>query len=145
MGFGNPYGDPWNLEIVENWVDRLYKMGISIMSLSDTIGVSNPESIDYLFSGLISKYPRVEFGAHLHTSPNKWFEKVDAAFSSGCLRMDSAIKGFGGCPMAKDDLVGNMATENVIAYLSEKDRLEGIDLEEFGIAMQMAERIFPTL
>lgn len=144
MGFGNPYGDPWNLEIVENWVDRLYKMGISIMSLSDTIGVSNPESIDYLFSGLISKYPRVEFGAHLHTHPNKWFEKVDAAFSSGCLRMDSAIKGFGGCPMAKDDLVGNMATENVIAYLSEKKRLAGIDLEEFAISMQMAERIFPT-
>ncbi len=143
MGFGNPYGDPWNLEIVENWVDRLYKMGINIMSLSDTIGVSSKESIEYLFAGLIPKYPRVEFGAHLHTHPNKWFEKVDAAFSNGCLRMDSAIRGFGGCPMAKDELVGNMATENVVEYLLDKNQLPTLDLEAFGVAMQMADRIFP--
>lgn len=143
MGFGNPYGDPWNLSIVENWVDRLYKMGINIMSLSDTIGVSSKESIEYLFSGLIPKYPGVEFGAHLHTHPNKWYEKVDAAFSNGCLRMDSAIRGFGGCPMAKDDLVGNMATENVVEYLKKMGRLPEIDLEAFGAAMRIADRIFP--
>jgi hydroxymethylglutaryl-CoA lyase len=112
-----------NLDIVEEWVDRLNKMGIEIVSLSDTIGVSSRESIEYLFTGLIPKYPDVEFGAHLHTHPDKWYEKVDASFSHGCLRMDSAIKGFGGCPMAKDDLVGNMATENVIQYLIEKGQL----------------------
>lgn len=143
MGFGNPYGDPWNLEIVENWVDRLYKMGIDIMSLSDTIGVSSPDSIEYLFSGLIPKYQGVEFGAHLHTHPSKWYEKVDASFSNGCLRMDSAIRGFGGCPMAKDDLVGNMATENVLEYLIEKGRLQNIDLEQFAVAASIADRIFP--
>ena len=143
MGFGNSYGDPWNLEIAENWVDRLYKMGIETMSLSDTIGVSSPDSIEYLFSGLIPQYPGVEFGAHLHTHPAKWYEKVDASFSHGCMRMDSAIRGFGGCPMAKDDLVGNMATENVIQYLIEKNRLPGIDLEQFAIAITMADRIFP--
>ena len=143
MGFGNPYGDPWNLEIVENWVDRLYKMGIDIMSLSDTIGVSSKESIEYLFKGLIPKYPRVEFGAHLHTHPAKWYEKVDSAFTSGCTRMDSAIRGFGGCPMAKDDLVGNMATENVIEYLLSHKNLPDIDLEQFALAIQMADRIFP--
>jgi len=143
MGFGNPYGDPWNLEIVENWVDRLYKMGVEIMSLSDTIGVSSKESIEYLFSGLIPKYPQVEFGAHLHTHPARWYEKVDASFKSGCLRMDSAIRGFGGCPMAKDDLVGNMATENVIEYLIGKERLPRIDLDAFAEAMHIADRIFP--
>ncbi|MCA0332706.1 MAG: hydroxymethylglutaryl-CoA lyase [Bacteroidetes bacterium] len=143
MGFGNPYGDPWNLDIVEEWVDRLNKMGIEIVSLSDTIGVSSRESIEYLFTGLIPKYPDVEFGAHLHTHPDKWYEKVDASFSHGCLRMDSAIKGFGGCPMAKDDLVGNMATENVIQYLIEKGQLPDIDLEAFGKALRLADEIFP--
>ena len=143
MGFGNPYGDPWNLEIVENWVDRLYKMGIEIMSLSDTIGVSNKESIEYLFSGLIPKYPRVEFGAHLHTHPARWFEKVNAAFGNGCVRMDSAIRGFGGCPMAKDDLVGNMATEHVVEYLLSNQLLPDINLDEFATALKMADNIFP--
>ncbi|MCO6460177.1 MAG: hydroxymethylglutaryl-CoA lyase [Saprospiraceae bacterium] len=143
MGFGNPYGDPWNLDIVEEWVDRLHKMGIDIMSLSDTIGVSSRESIEYLFSGLIPKYPDVEFGAHLHTNPSSWYEKVDAGFTSGCLRMDSAIRGFGGCPMAKDDLVGNMATENVVEYLLAKNSLVDFNLEEFGKAVALADKIFP--
>lgn len=118
MGFGNPYGDPWNVEIVGEWTEKLAKMGVKILSLSDTIGSSTPEVIDYLFSNLIPKYPEIEFGAHLHTTPDSWFEKVDAAYKAGCRRFDGAIKGFGGCPMAKDDLTGNMPTEKMLSYFT---------------------------
>ncbi|HQF48250.1 MAG TPA: hydroxymethylglutaryl-CoA lyase, partial [Flavobacterium alvei] len=99
MGFGNPYGDPWNLEIVSEWTEKLATMGVKILSLSDTVGSSTPEAIQYLFSHLIPKYTTIEFGAHLHTTPDKWFEKMDAAYNSGCRRFDGAIQGFGGCPM----------------------------------------------
>lgn len=118
MGFGNPYGDPWNVEIVGEWTQKLANMGVKILSLSDTIGSSTPEVIDYLFSNLIPKYPEIEFGAHLHTTPDKWHEKVDAAFKAGCTRFDGAIQGFGGCPMAKDDLTGNMPTEKLLSYFT---------------------------
>ena len=113
MGFGNPYGDPWNVDIVRNWIEKLSKMGVKTLSLSDTIGSSNPATIEYLFSNLISAYPAIEFGAHLHTTPATWFEKVDAAYKAGCNRFDGAIQGFGGCPMAKDELTGNMPTEKL--------------------------------
>ena len=113
MGFGNPYGDPWNEDIVGNWTEKLSKMGVKILSLSDTVGSSTPEVISYLFSNLISQYPEIEFGAHLHTTPDKWHEKVNAAFKAGCNRFDGAIKGYGGCPMAKDELTGNMPTEKL--------------------------------
>lgn len=118
MGFGNPYGDPWNVEIVGEWTEKLAGMGVKILSLSDTIGSSTPEVITYLYSNLIPKYPEVEFGAHLHTTPDKWFEKVDAAYKAGCNRFDGAIQGFGGCPMAKDDLTGNMPTEKLLSYFT---------------------------
>jgi len=118
MGFGNPYGDPWNVEIVGEWTEKLANMGVKILSLSDTVGSSTPKVIDYLFSNLIPKYPNIEFGAHLHTTPDKWFEKVDAAYKAGCLRFDGAIKGYGGCPMAKDDLTGNMPTEKMLSYFT---------------------------
>ncbi len=118
MGFGNPYGDPWNVEIVGEWAEKLANMGLKILSLSDTIGSSTPDGIDYLFSNLISKYPLVEFGAHLHTTPDKWHEKIDAAYKAGCRRFDGAIQGFGGCPMAKDDLTGNMPTEKMLSYFT---------------------------
>ena len=118
MGFGNPYGDPWNIEIVGQWIEKLSNLGIKILSLSDTIGSSTPDVIDYLFSNLIPLYPEIEFGAHLHTTPDKWHEKVDAAFKAGCNRFDSAIKGFGGCPMAKDELTGNMPTEKLLSYFT---------------------------
>ncbi|MGG5487076.1 hydroxymethylglutaryl-CoA lyase [Gaetbulibacter sp. PBL-D1] len=118
MGFGNPYGDPWNVDIVGEWTQKLAAMGVKILSLSDTVGTSNPESIDYLFSNLIPKYPHVEFGAHLHTTPTTWFEKVDAAYKAGCRRFDGAIQGFGGCPMAKDELTGNMPTEKLLSYFT---------------------------
>lgn len=118
MGFGNPYGDPWNVEIVGEWTEKLSNMGVKILSLSDTVGSSTPEVIDYLFSNLIPKYKHIEFGAHLHTTPDKWFEKVDAAYKAGCRRFDGAIQGFGGCPMAKDDLTGNMPTEKMLSYFT---------------------------
>lgn len=118
MGFGNPYGDPWDVDIVGDWTEKLAKMGVKILSLSDTVGSSTPEVIDYLFSNLIPAYPEIEFGAHLHTTPDSWFEKIDAAYKAGCLRYDGAIKGYGGCPMAKDDLTGNMPTEKMLSYFT---------------------------
>ena len=116
MGFGNPYGEPWNAEIVIKWVRRLSAMGIKIIALSDTVGVSNPVNISSLFTQLIPEVKEVEFGAHLHSNPLTWLEKVEAAYQSGCKRFDSALKGIGGCPMANDDLVGNLATENLVSY-----------------------------
>ena len=118
MGFGNPYGDPWNVEIVGEWTEKLSNMGVKILSLSDTVGSSTPDVITYLFSHLIPQYPQIEFGAHLHTTPEKWFEKIDAAYKAGCRRYDGAIQGFGGCPMAKDDLTGNMPTEKLLSYFT---------------------------
>ena len=118
MGFGNPYGDPWNVEIVGEWTEKLAEMGANILSLSDTVGTSTPEEIDYLFSNLIPKYPEIEFGAHLHTTPTTWHEKIDAAYKAGCRRFDGAVQGFGGCPMAKDELTGNMPTEKMLSYFT---------------------------
>ncbi|TYA71462.1 hydroxymethylglutaryl-CoA lyase [Seonamhaeicola marinus] len=141
MGFGNPYGDPWNVDIVGEWTERLYKMGVKILSLSDTIGSSNAESISYLFSNLIPMYPKIEFGAHLHTTPSSWFEKVDAAFASGCLRFDGAIQGFGGCPMAKDELTGNMPTEKLLSYFTSK-KCNSLNAMSFESAFNEASKIF---
>jgi hydroxymethylglutaryl-CoA lyase len=142
MGFGNPYGDPWNVEIVGEWTERLAQMGVTILSLSDTIGSSTPEVIEYLFSNLIPKYPNVEFGAHLHTTPDKWFEKVDAAYKAGCHRFDGAIQGFGGCPMAKDDLTGNMPTEKMLSYFTAVKAHTGLSPMSFESAYNVASRVF---
>ena len=144
MGFGNPYGDPWNVEIVQKWVEKLSAMGIGIMALSDTIGVANPDSIHYLFSNLIPSYPDIEFGAHFHTQPTKWREKVKSAYESGCRRFDGALSGFGGCPMARDELTGNMPTEKIIQFLNEQGRAPGIDNQALLEAMQIAQEIFPV-
>lgn len=118
MGFGNPYNDPWNTETVLHFVNELDKLQVKIISLSDTIGVSDPENISYLFGSLIPAFRHIEFGAHLHTTPTTWQEKAEAAYTAGCRRFDGAIRGFGGCPMAKDELVGNMATENLVKYFT---------------------------
>ncbi|MDG5492994.1 hydroxymethylglutaryl-CoA lyase [Psychroserpens sp. SPM9] len=141
MGFGNPYGDPWNVDIVGEWTERLSKMGVKILSLSDTIGSSNPESIDYLFSNLIPSYPDIEFGAHLHTTPSTWFEKIDAAYKAGCMRYDGAIQGFGGCPMAKDELTGNMPTEKVLSYFT-SHKHNNLNAMSFESAYNEASKIF---
>lgn len=142
MGFGNPYGDPWNVEIVGEWTEKLAKMGVKILSLSDTIGSSTPDVISYLFSNLIPKYPHIEFGAHLHTTPDKWHEKIDAAYKAGCRRYDGAIQGFGGCPMAKDDLTGNMPTEKMLSYFTTVKENTGTSPMSFESAYNVATRLF---
>ncbi len=142
MGFGNPYGDPWNEEIVGEWTEKLSTMGAKILSLSDTVGSSTPEAIRHLFSNLIPKYPKIEFGAHLHTTPDKWFEKIDAAYNAGCRRFDGAIQGFGGCPMAKDDLTGNMPTEKLLSYFTAKKEETNLRAMSFESAYNEASKLF---
>ncbi|MEP2240058.1 MAG: hydroxymethylglutaryl-CoA lyase [Maribacter sp.] len=142
MGFGNPYGDPWNVDIVGEWTEKLAKMGAKILSLSDTVGSSDPETISYLFSNLIPKYPNIEFGAHLHTTPTKWHEKVAAAYESGCRRFDGAIQGFGGCPMAKDDLTGNMPTEKMLSYFTSEKADAGVNWMTFEASFNKATELF---
>jgi len=138
MGFGNPYGDEWNAEIATYWVERMAKKGIRIISLSDTVGVATPESIRYLFSALIPEFKSVEFGAHLHTRPEEWRARVEAAYDSGCQRFDGALKGYGGCPMASDHLTGNMPTENLLQFMREKELVLPFDAEKFSHAMLLA-------
>lgn len=142
MGFGNPYGDPWNVDIVGDWTEKLSNMGVKILSLSDTVGVADGKTISYLFSELIPMYPNIEFGAHLHTTPDTWFEKVDAAFKSGCKRFDGAIKGFGGCPMAKDDLTGNMPTEKLLSFFTHQKTETNLNPLAFESAYNKAMRVF---
>ncbi len=142
MGFGNPYGDPWNVEIVGNWTEKLSNLGVKILSLSDTVGTSTPEIIDYLFKNLIPKYPNIEFGAHLHTTPDKWFEKIDAAFNAGCQRYDGAIQGFGGCPMATDQLTGNMPTEKLLSYFTTQKQNTNTSPMSFESAYNEATKLF---
>lgn len=142
MGFGNPYGDPWNVEIVGEWTEKLSDMGVKILSLSDTVGTSTPEQITYLFSNLIPKYPHIEFGAHLHTTPTKWHEKINAAHTAGCHRFDGAIQGFGGCPMAKDELTGNMPTEKMLSYFTSAKADSNVNWMVFEAAYNKATELF---
>lgn len=144
MGFGNPYGDPWSADVAAGWVEKLVQMGIRHVSLADTIGIADPKSIRYLFGALIPAFPEVEFGAHLHTTPDAWLEKIDAAYESGCTRFDGAIKGFGGCPMAADDLTGNMPTENIIQYFSHEQVPLSIDKKAFRESVRLALNTFPV-
>ena len=142
MGFGNPYGDPWNIDIVGEWTEKLSNMGVKTLSLSDTVGSSTPEIITYLFSELITKYPSIEFGAHLHTTTTKWKEKVSAAYLAGCRRFDGAIQGFGGCPMAKDDLTGNLPTEKILSYFAAEKVNTNVNSISFENAYKEASKIF---
>ncbi len=143
MGFGNPYGDLYDVEVVEKFTDVLNSLGIKIISLADTIGVSKPEQITYLFKKLTKNFPSVEFGVHLHSTPSTALEKIEAAYNSGCQRFDGAIKGFGGCPMAEDELVGNLATETVLMFLDSKGSTPQIDRNAFTEALLLADSIFP--
>ncbi len=142
MGFGNPYGDPWDVDVVGEWTEKLAGMGVEILSLSDTVGTSTPENIDYLFSHLIPKYPEIEFGAHLHTTPTQWHEKVHAAYNAGCRRFDGAVQGFGGCPMAKDELTGNMPTEKMLSYFTAEKADSGVNWMVFEAAYNKATELF---
>jgi len=142
MGFGNPYGDPYEMDYVDEFVSRLDNLQVEVISLADTIGVSQSSSISMLFETLIPKFPHIEFGAHLHATPDTIKEKVKAAYKSGCRRIDGALKGFGGCPMAKDDLIGNMATEVILDYFEEIGVETGIDNDAFSIAINMTTEVF---
>ena len=142
MGFGNPYGDAWSPEIVTEFTQQLAALGVRIVALSDTIGASTAATIAPLFGALIPAFPGIEFGAHLHTTPNTWREKVAAAYQAGCRRFDGAIGGIGGCPMATDELTGNMATENLLAFLAENGVASGLDAAAFARAREAAAGVF---
>jgi hydroxymethylglutaryl-CoA lyase len=142
MGFGNPYGDEWSNEIVEQLASDLVNRGVRILSLADTIGVSTPEKINYLFTHLVKRFPGTELGVHLHSTPDSREEKIDAAYISGCRRFDSALKGLGGCPMATDSLTGNIATENMISYLEQKGDKLNLDMQAWQEAMEYSNRVF---
>lgn len=145
MAFGNPYGDKWNEDIVAQWAEKLHtKLDINILALSDTIGTSNKENITSLFSTLIPEFEKVEFGAHLHTTPETWEEKIVASIESGCNRFDGAIKGYGGCPMAADELTGNMPTEKMLSYFEEQKFETGLNQGEFLNSMKKSSEIFDS-
>ena len=142
MGFGNPYGDPYSIEFISSFVDRLAEQGLTIISIADTIGVSNPANIGPLFELLIHGFPEIEFGAHFHSHPNRVEEKIEAAYLSGCHRFDGALKGYGGCPMAKDELVGNLPTEAIVQCLNDLGIEFEFDSDAFQIALEMVPTIF---
>ena len=142
MGFGNPYGDEWNEEIVLQWAERLIHEGIQHIALADTIGIASPEQITSLYPLLKSEFPKTEIGIHLHSTPDTWQEKIEAAYKSGCRSFDTTVKGYGGCPMAKDELTGNIATENLIGYLQSQNEHVGLDMLGFREAMEYSGKIF---
>lgn len=142
MAFGNPYGDKWNTDIAIEWTKKLADLGVKTIALSDTIGVSNSNNIDELFETLIPEFNHVEIGAHLHTTPDSWQEKIESAYNAGCRRFDGAIKGFGGCPMAKDELTGNMPTEKMLEYFNTQNIQTGININEFNKVLTLASDVF---
>jgi hydroxymethylglutaryl-CoA lyase len=142
MAFGNPYGDEWNANIVEHWAEKMVNEGIGTIMLSDTTGVSTPENIGFLYRHLSMYFPEAEFGVHLHSTPKTSIRKIKAAYVSGCTNFDSALKGYGGCPMAADDLTGNIATETLINYLTEMRVDLGLDMDKWAEAMTFSSKIF---
>ena len=142
MGFGNPYGDVFNAEIVSNWAEKMSHLGIKIIALSDTVGVAKSEIITELFANLIPQYPNIEFGAHFHATNDTWQMKIQSAYQAGCLRFDGAIGGFGGCPMAEDELVGNINTQNMIQYFENQGVNLGLNRFEFNKSVEISRDIF---
>ena len=142
MGFGNPYGDEWNVEIIEKWAQELVRRGVKILSLADTTGVSTKEKIEVILPSLIHNFPKTEIGIHLHSTPFTRLEKIEAAYNAGCKRFDSALKGFGGCPMAADDLTGNLATEDLIGFLESKGENLGLDMVKWREAIVFSSKVF---
>ncbi len=141
MGFGNPYGEEYSPEIVLEWASKLEAIGVGELALSDTIGVSNPSNIKPLFGLLTKELPNTEISAHFHSAPHNWKEKIDESFKAGCLSFDSAIKGFGGCPLAEDELVGNLATENLVGFF-ESELNPSFDIDAFNESMIVANEVF---
>lgn len=145
MAFGNPYGDPWNADIALGWTERLVnELGVRTIALSDTVGVARPEDIQSMFSALVPALPQVDFGAHLHCTPDNWPTKTQAAWTGGCRRFDGAINGFGGCPMAEDELVGNLQTELFVRDLEARGVPTGLDLALLDRAVLLAASVFPS-
>ena len=143
MGFGNPYGEKWSPDLVLNWAERLYKLfDIQILALSDTIGSAKISDIEFLFQTLIPNLPKIEFGAHMHVRPENAMSVIEAAFSAGCRRFDGAIRGFGGCPMAKDDLTGNMPTEKLVEFCNQNKIYTGVDNIKFQNALTASSLVF---
>ena len=142
MGFGNPYGDAFSTEVVVNWAEKMNKIGIKIIALSDTVGVANNHTITQLFTSLIPQYPNIEFGAHFHATNDTWQMKIEAAYQAGCYRFDGAIGGFGGCPMAEDELVGNINTQNMIQYFENQGVSLALDKGEFRKSVEISKNIF---
>lgn len=147
MAFGNPYGDKWNANLVFEWIEKFRKLGITQISLSDPAAVADAENIALLFSRVKKEYSNteIELGAHLHSEPDNWFEKVDAAYQNGCRRFDTVINGFGGCPMLKKNLVGNLKTGDLLSYLVEKNHnYDQLDMNAYQLALEKANEIFPV-
>lgn len=142
MAFGNPYGDPWNTDTLLRRVDDLAGLGVKTIALADTVGLADSRVVYQLFNRIVPALPEITFGAHLHCTPDNWKDKVQAAWDGGCRRFDSAMKGFGGCPMANDELVGNLASENLLTFFSEKNASLKINAEKFHAALQIAGEIF---
>ncbi|MEJ7682203.1 MAG: hydroxymethylglutaryl-CoA lyase [Segetibacter sp.] len=142
MGFGNPYGDKYNEETLLHWADEMVKRNIGVISLADTVGAATPDQIDFALNTLIPAYPQSVFGVHLHSSTVNWEEKLQAAVNAGCIRFDGALKGIGGCPMAKDELIGNMNTEWMINYFKNHNLLSSINEEALQESLRLAEEIF---
>lgn len=145
MAFGNPYGDPWNADVATHWTRRLVdELGVRIVSLADTVGLATPGDVGAMFGALIPAFPAVEFGAHLHARVDNWKPKTDAAWNAGCRRFDHAIAGYGGCPMAEDELVGNLATELFVQDLEGQGRKTGLDLARLDRTVGLAASVFPA-
>lgn len=143
MGFGNPYGEAYHPDIVTKWSERLYDLfNVKILALSDTIGAANPELVKSVFESIVPEMTNVEFGAHLHTTPENAKALTEAAYLGGCRRFDGAIKGYGGCPMAKDDLTGNMPTEQMVSWFSTNEIETGLNDQEFNKALLESAAIF---
>jgi hydroxymethylglutaryl-CoA lyase len=142
MGFGNPYGDPYNAEVAIKQVYKLAQLGIKIIAMSDTVGVAKPENISFIFNSLIPEFSDIRIGAHFHSTADTWREKIEAAYGAGCRSFDSAMNGIGGCPMAEDELVGNMATENIVDWCGDRNLPLHLDKNAFAVAWEMAGRIF---
>ena len=142
MGFGNPYGDAYSAEVALQWVGKLSEMGVKIVSMADTVGIAKPDTIAYIFSHLVPEFKHMEIGAHFHSTTDSWEEKIQTAFDNGCLRFDSAIKGIGGCPMAEDELVGNIATERILNWCERKALPLQLDKAAFDASFEMAGSVF---
>ena len=142
MGFGNPYNDPWSVDIIDYWLNRMLPLGISSLQLSDTIGIASPEKITEVFEFTSNQFPTLDIGVHLHTRPEDWLGKMDAAYKAGCRKFDGALLGFGGCPMAKDDLVGNMPMENMIEYVEGLNEPTQYNTDKLKEALEMAHRLY---